>query len=348
MQTLTLRTPDDFHIHLRDGAFLARTVADVAKQCDRALVMPNLVPAVDSIEALCAYRERILAHIPAGQNFLPLLTLYLSPNLTVETIIRAREAGVIAVKWYPKGATTNSAQGVGQISALYPVLEKMQEIGLPLLIHGEVTDPEIDIFDREAVFIEKTLIPLRAQFPELKIVMEHITTENAVQYVQSASHNLAATITAQHLLFNRNQLLVGGVKPHYYCLPILKTEHDRKALLSAATSGDARFFLGTDSAPHERQTKENACGCAGCYTSPYMLEYYAQAFESVGKLDRLEDFASRFGAQFYGLARNASVVSLERVEQEIESALPYGDGEVVPLQLGQPLHWRFVGKLPLL
>lgn len=348
MQTLTLRTPDDFHVHLRDGDFLARTVEDTARQCDRAVVMPNLVPAVDTIEALCAYRERIVAHIPAGQNFLPLMTLYLSEAVNVATIERAKAAGVFAVKWYPKGATTNSAQGIGSVSALYPVLEKMQEVGLPLLIHGEVTDPEIDIFDREAVFIERTLEPLRAQFPALKITMEHITTAAAVQYVQSASENLAATITAQHLLFNRNQLLVGGVKPHYYCLPILKTETDRKALLQAATSGDARFFLGTDSAPHERSTKENACGCAGCYTSPYLLEYYATAFESVGKLDKLEDFSSRFGAQYYGLARNTSVVTLERVEQNIQSALPYGAGEVVPLQLGQPLAWRLVGKMPLL
>ena len=265
MQTLTLPTPDDLHIHLRDGAALARTVPDAARQCARALIMPNLTPAVDSIDAVSAYRERITAHIPAGARFTPLMSLYLSGNLSVDTVRAAKAAGIVAVKWYPKGATTNSAQGVADAAALDPILDAIAQAGLLLLIHGEVTTDGIDIFDREATFIDTVLDPLRRRHPALRIVLEHITTAHAVAYIRAQKENLAATITAHHLLYNRNALLVGGIKPHYYCLPILKTENDRRALLDAIASGDPRFFMGTDSAPHARHSKENACGCAGCY-----------------------------------------------------------------------------------
>ena len=339
MNELILRRPDDFHLHLRDGAALARTVADASRQCGRALVMPNLVPPVDTLEALRAYRERIEAAIPAGRCFTPLMSLYLSAHLTPAIIRAAPAAGVLAVKWYPKGATTNSAAGVGPYEALRPLLAEMERQGLLLLIHGEVTDDDIDIFSRESTFIERTLTQLRREFPGLKVVLEHITTAFAVDYLRAADANLAATITAQHLLANRNDLLVGGLKPHFYCLPILKTEADRRALLGAATSGDRRFFLGSDSAPHGRRAKENACGCAGCYTGATLLELYATAFDSVGALDKLEDFASRHGADYYGLPRSTERVRLERREQTIPATLPFGDDELIPFWAGRRLAW---------
>lgn len=338
--SITLPLFDDMHTHFRDGAALKRSVADTSYWCARALIMPNLVPAVDSITAVQSYRERIMAHIPQGRDFTPLMTLYLSENLSVETVRQAKAAGVVAIKWYPKGATTNSAQGVANVEALSPILEAMQAEGLLLLIHGEVTDADIDIFDREARFIERILMPLRTRFPALKMVMEHITTAQAVQYIQSESKNLAATITPQHLLFNRNRLLVGGIKPHYYCLPILKTETDRLALITAATSGDPRFFLGTDSAPHARHTKENACGCAGCYTAWHAPVLYAQVFDSVGKLDKLRDFACRFAADYYGLPHNSGEIILEKSPLEIPATLPYlEDSDIVPLEGGSTWQW---------
>lgn len=338
--SITLPRFDDMHVHFRDGAALKRTVADTSRWCARALIMPNLVPAVDSIAAVQSYRERIIAHIPPEHDFMPLMSLYLSEHLSPDTVRQAKAAGVVAIKWYPKGATTNSAQGVANVDSLAPVLEAMQKEGLLLLIHGEVTDADIDIFDRESRFIERILMPLRRNFPALKIVMEHITTAQAVQYVRSQSEHLAATITPQHLLFNRNRLLVGGVKPHYYCLPILKTESDRLALIDAATSGDPRFFLGTDSAPHAKHTKENACGCAGCYTAWHAPALYAQVFDSVGKLDKLKDFACRFGADYYGLPYNGGEIVLKKQAMRIPEHLPYlEDSTVVALEGGSEWQW---------
>ena len=339
-QTLTLPTPDDLHIHLRDGAALARTVPDAARQCARALIMPNLTPAVDSIDAVSAYRKRITAHIPAGARFTPLMSLYLSDNLSVDTVRAAKAAGVVAVKWYPKGATTNSAQGVADAAALDPILDAIAQAGLLLLIHGEVTTDGIDIFDREATFIDTVLDPLRQRHPALRIVLEHITTAHAVAYIRAQKENLAATITAHHLLYNRNALLVGGIKPHYYCLPILKTENDRRTLLDAVASGDPRFFMGTDSAPHAKHSKENACGCAGCYTGHAPLPLYAAAFEQAGALDKLPAFAARHGADYYGLPYNSGEITLERCPQTFPETLPYGDDEVVPFLAGQEWPWR--------
>lgn len=343
MTTLTLRRPDDFHIHLRDGAALARTVPDAARQCARALVMPNLTPAVDTVAAVEAYRGRILAHVPQGVDFEPLMTLYLSDGLTPQTVRAAKAAGVVAVKWYPKGATTNSAQGVASVEALYPVLEIMEEQGLLLLIHGEVTDAGIDIFEREAAFMERVPAALRKRFPRLRIVLEHITTAQAVAFVKGESDNLAATITAHHLLFNRNAMLVGGIRPHYYCLPILKTERDRQALLDAATSGDKRFFMGTDSAPHARHAKEAACGCAGCYTGHATLAFYAAAFEQAGALGKLNDFCASFGADFYGLPRNRGEVVLRKEDTVFPDVLPYGADELIPFLAGEKWGWKLVG-----
>lgn len=340
MTSITLPTPDDFHLHLRDNAALTRTVSDAASQCARALIMPNLTPAVDTIAAVNAYRQRIVAHIPTGKNFEPLMSLYLSDQLSPDTVAQAKAAGIVAVKWYPKGATTNSAQGIADVSALYPILDVMQAQDLLLLIHGEVTDNHIDIFDREATFIDQVLNPLRQQFPRLKMVLEHITTRHAVDYVRSQDNNLAATITAHHLLFNRNHLLVGGIKPHYYCLPILKTEHDRHALIQAATSGDPRFFLGTDSAPHEQHSKENACGCAGCYTGFATMAFYAQAFDQANALDKLAHFASKFGADYYQLPYNSGEITLEKQSQVFPKTLPFADSQVVPMLAGEQWPWR--------
>lgn len=339
---LTLTRPDDFHLHLRDGQALARTVGDALGQCARALVMPNLVPAVDTLEAVSAYRQRILAHVPKGADFTPLMSLYLSQTLSPEALLHAKAQGVLAVKWYPKGATTNSAQGVAHLEALEPILSVMQEVGLILLIHGEVTEAQVDIFARESCFIEKVLIPLRAKFPRLKMVLEHITTAHAVEYVRSQEQNLAATITAHHLLFNRNQLLVGGIKPHFYCLPILKKEEDRLALVQAAVSGDRRFFLGTDSAPHARSAKESACGCAGCYTGYATMAFYAQVFERAQALDKLNDFAAKFGAEYYELPYNHGELVLEKRAWQLPETLPFGDTVLVPFLAGERWHWQVV------
>ena len=338
--TQTLIRPDDWHVHLRDGAALATTVAHTAAQFARAIVMPNLKPPVTTAAQAAAYRERILAARPAGAAFEPLMTLYLTDNLPPQEIERARAAGVVAVKLYPAGATTNSDAGVTDLRRTYRTLEAMQRAGLLLLVHGEVTDPDVDIFDREAVFIERVLEPLRRDFPGLKIVLEHITTKEAAQYVADAGPNLAATITAHHLLYNRNALLAGGIRPHHYCLPVLKREVHRQALVAAATSGHPRFFLGTDSAPHAVHLKEHACGCAGCYTAPAALELYAEAFEAAGALDRLEGFASLHGPDFYGLPRNTGRVTLEREALTVPERYRFGDAEVKPLRAGETLRWR--------
>jgi dihydroorotase len=341
LQSLTLTRPDDWHLHLRDGDAMAAVLPHTAAQFARAIVMPNLKPPVTTAAQALAYKARIQAALPAGAAFEPLMTLYLTDNLGADEISRAKDAGVVAVKLYPAGATTNSDAGVTDLRKTYPALQAMQRLGLPLLVHGEVTSPEVDLFDREAVFIDTQLTPLRRDFPELKIVLEHITTAQAAQYVQSSDARFqAATLTAHHLLYNRNAIFTGGIRPHYYCLPVLKRESHRQALLAAATRGDARFFLGTDSAPHAVHLKEHASGCAGCYTAHAALELYAQAFESVGALDKLEGFASFFGADFYGLPRNTGNVTLLRQSWTPPERVPFGRGELKPLAGGEPLAWR--------
>ena len=340
---LTLTRPDDWHVHLRDGAALATVVPDTARQFARAIVMPNLKPPVTTAAQALAYADRIRAAVPAGLHFEPLMTLYLTDRLPPDEIARARDAGVVAVKLYPAGATTNSDAGVTDLRHTRPTLEAMQRLGLPLLVHGEVTDPAIDLFDREAVFIDTQLIPLRRDFPELKIVFEHITTREAAQYVAEAGAHTAATITAHHLLYNRNALFTGGVRPHYYCLPVLKRETHRLALVAAATSGSDRFFLGTDSAPHPAHLKEHASGCAGCYTALSAIELYAEAFEAAGALERLEGFASFHGPHFYGLPRNADRITLRRESWTLPESLPFGEAQLKPLRGGETLAWRLVG-----
>ena len=339
---LTFTQPDDWHLHLRDGPALATTVAHSAAQFARAVVMPNLKPPVTTAAQAVAYRKRIMTALPHGATFEPLMTLYLTDRLPPDEIARAREAGVVAVKLYPAGATTNSDAGVTDLRHAYPTLEAMQRTGMPLLLHGEVTDPAVDVFDREAVFIDTQLIPLRRDFPELKMVLEHITTRDAAHYIEAADAFSAATITAHHLLHNRNALFLGGIRPHYYCLPVLKRETHRLALVAAATSGCARFFLGTDSAPHAVQLKEQACGCAGCYTAHAALELYAQAFDAAGALDQLEAFAAWHGADFYGLPRNTGMVTLKRERWIAPESLPFGDAQLTPLGAGEPLDWRLV------
>jgi len=339
-QTLTLTRPDDWHLHLRDGAAMAAVVAHTARQFGRAIIMPNLRPPVTTAAAAEAYRERIVAALPAGSGFTPLMTLYLTDNMAVDEIKRAADAGVVALKLYPAGATTNSDAGVTDIRKTYAVLEAMQRAGLKLLVHGEVTDAEIDLFDREAVFIDRVMRPLRADFPELKVVFEHITTREAAQYVAEAGRFTAATLTAHHLLYNRNAIFLGGLRPHYYCLPVLKRELHRQALVAAATSGSDCFFLGTDSAPHAAALKEaSVCG-AGCFTALSALELYAEAFEAVGALDKLEGFASHHGADFYGLPRNSGTVTLQRSDWQLPEALPFGDAQLKPLRGGETLAWR--------
>jgi dihydroorotase len=340
---LTLTRPDDWHLHLRDGAALAAVLPDTARQFARAIVMPNLKPPVTTTALAAAYRERILAARPAGSDFEPLMTLYLTDNTAAAEIERAVASGFVkAVKLYPAGATTNSDAGVTDLQRCYPALEAMQRLGLPLLIHGEVTDREIDVFDRERVFIDTKLIPLRRDFPGLRVVFEHITTQDAADYVREAEGDIAATITAHHLLYNRNAIFQGGIRPHYYCLPVLKRERHREALVAAATSGNPRYFLGTDSAPHAKNDKESDCGCAGCYTALHALELYASAFEQAGALDRLEGFASFHGPDFYRLPRNTGTVTLERSAWQIPTALPYAGRELVPLAAGESLGWRFL------
>ena len=340
---LTLTRPDDWHLHLRDGPALASVLPDTARQFARAIVMPNLKPPVTTTAQAAAYRERILAARPPGSDFAPLMTLYLTDNSSAGEITRAAESGFVhAVKLYPAGATTNSDAGVTDVRKTYKTLEAMQRAGLKLLVHGEVTDPEIDLFDREKVFIDQKLIPLRADFPELKIVFEHITTREAVQYVGEAGAKTAATITAHHLLYNRNAIFLGGVRPHYYCLPVLKREEHRRALVNAATSGSAKFFLGTDSAPHAAPLKEHATGCAGCYTALSALELYAEAFDAAGALDQLEGFASFHGPAFYGLPRSTGTVTLKRERWTLPETVPFGDAPLKPLRGGEQLSWRQV------
>jgi len=340
--TLTLIRPDDWHLHLRDGAPMAAVVPWTARQFARAIVMPNLKPPVTTAEQALAYRQRILAALPEGTDFEPLMTLYLTDNTPADEIRRAKAAGVVALKLYPAGATTNSDAGVTDIRRTYAVLEAMQREGLLLLVHGEVTDAQIDVFDREAVFIDRVMTPLRRDFPGLKVVFEHITTKEAAQYVAQAGELTAATITAHHLLYNRNALFVGGLRPHWYCLPVLKREEHRRALVAAATSGSGKFFLGTDSAPHAAALKEQSVCGAGCFTAPSALELYAEAFEEVGALDRLEGFASRHGPAFYGLPLNTGTVTLRREDWTLPAAVPFGDATVKPLRGGETLHWKLV------
>lgn len=342
VSTLTITRPDDWHLHVRDGAAMASVVPDTARQFARAIIMPNLRPPVTTAAQAVAYRERILAAVPPGAAFEPLMTLYLTDVLPPEEIVRAKAAGVVAVKLYPAGATTNSDAGVTSLQKTYPTLEAMQRAGLPLLVHGEVTDSEIDLFDREKVFIDTKLIPLRRDFPELKIVFEHITTREAADYVTQGDPFTAATITAHHLLYNRNAIFTGGIRPHYYCLPVLKREEHRRALVAAATSGSDRFFLGTDSAPHATHLKEHASGCAGCYTALSALELYAEAFDAAGRLDRLEGFASFHGPAFYGLPRNQGTITLSKQPWTLPESLPFGDTELKPLRAGETLTWKVV------
>lgn len=340
--TLTLTRPDDWHLHVRDGEALNTVVPHTAAQFARAIIMPNLKPPVTTAAQALAYRGRIQAAVPPGVQFDPLMTLYLTDLLPADEIRRAKDAGVVAVKLYPAGATTNSDAGVTELRKTYPTLEAMQREGIPLLVHGEVTSPEVDLFDREAVFIDSQLIPLRRDFPELKIVFEHITTREAAHYVQQADRFTAATLTAHHLLYNRNAIFTGGIRPHYYCLPVLKRESHRQALVQAATSGSPKFFLGTDSAPHPAHLKEHASGCAGCYTAHAAIEMYAEAFDAVGALDQLEGFASFHGADFYGLPRNTGHITLKREAWTPPENFALGDALLKPLRSGETLFWRIV------
>src|SRR3954452_14601109 len=343
MDKLTLRRPDDWHLHLRDGAALESVVADSARCFGRAIVMPNLKPPVRTTAQALHYRERILGALPEDSGFEPLMTLYLTDDTPPEEIARAKLSGRVAgVKLYPAGATTNSGDGVTRISRCFHTLEKMQELGVPLLVHGESTDPAIDVFDREKAFLEETLGPMLERFPGLKVVLEHITTRDATQFVEVTGANVAATITAHHLLMNRNALFMGGIRPHHYCLPVLKREEHRDALVEAATSGNAKFFLGTDSAPHARDTKEAPCGCAGIYTAHAAIELYAIAFEEAHALDKLEGFASEYGAQFYNLPANQGRITLVREDWKVPETVPFGAEQLVPLRAGETLPWKLV------
>lgn len=342
--SITIARPDDWHLHVRDGAMLAAVLPHTARQFGRAIIMPNLRPPVTTTAMAQAYRERILAALPKdgpGAAFEPLMTLYLTDNTPPDEIKRARESGFVhGVKLYPAGATTNSDAGVTSVAKCAKTLEAMQEHGMPLLVHGEVTDSAIDIFDREKVFIDRVMTPLRRDFPALKVVFEHITTKDAADYVRDAEGSVGATLTAHHLLYNRNALFVGGIRPHYYCLPVLKRETHRLALLAAATSGNPRFFLGTDSAPHPKGLKEHACGCAGCYTALHALELYTQAFDNANALDKLEGFASFHGADFYGLPRATETVTLHREAWTLPAEFNVGDEEIVPLGGGETVNWK--------
>ena len=339
---ITITRPDDWHVHLRDGDVLKTIVPHSAAEFGRAIVMPNLKPPVTTTAQAMAYKERIQAVIPNGAHFEPLMTLYLTDNLASDEIYRAKDAGVVAAKLYPAGATTNSDAGVTHMRHVYKTLEAMQKAGMLLLVHGEVTAPEIDLFDREAVFIDSQLIPLRKDFPELPIVFEHITTREAAQYVARCASHTGATITAHHLLYNRNALFLGGVRPHFYCLPVLKREVHRQALIQAATSGLPQFFLGTDSAPHPAHLKEHASGCAGCYTAHAAMAMYAEAFDQVDSLDKLEGFASFHGADFYGLPRNSGTITLRKENWTPPESFPLGDAQLKPLRSGETLPWRLV------
>ena len=339
---ITLTRPDDWHLHVRDGEALKTVVPHTAKQFARAIIMPNLKPPITTAEQALAYKGRILAAVPDGVSFEPLMTLYLTDNLPPDEIVRAKAAGVVAAKLYPAGATTNSDAGVTELCRIYKTLEAMQRAGMLLLVHGEVTSPEIDLFDREAAFIDTQLIPLQRDFPELRVVFEHITTKDAAQYVQSASRFTAATLTAHHLLYNRNALFLGGMRPHYYCLPVLKRETHRLALVAAATSGSAKFFLGTDSAPHPAHLKEHASGCAGCYTAHAAMEMYAEVFDAAHALEHLEAFAAFNGAEFYGLPRNQGALTLRREPWTPPESYAFGQAELKPLRSGESLPWRQV------
>ena len=338
--SIRIARPDDWHLHLRDGAAMAAVLPHSARQFARAIVMPNLKPPVVRVEQALAYRRRIREALPQGSRFEPLMTLYLTDGTPPEEMRRARAAGIPAIKLYPAGATTNSDAGVTDLAKVAGVLEAAEREGVILLVHGEVTDPDVDVFDREAVFIERHLAGLRRSFPGLRIVLEHVTTKQGVEYVASAGERIAATLTAHHLLWNRNAIFTGGLRPHWYCLPVLKREEHRQALVAAATSGSGRFFLGTDSAPHAAALKEHANGCAGCYTALHALELYAQAFDQAGRLDRLEGFASFHGADFYGLPRNTGTVTLERRDWVVPESVPFGDADLKPLAGGETLAWR--------
>jgi dihydroorotase len=340
---LKLTRPDDWHLHLRDGSLMHSVLPDTARQFARAIIMPNLHPPVTTTEQAQTYRARILAALPMGSHFEPLMTLYLTDKTTAKEIRTAKQSGIVhAVKYYPAGATTNSDSGVTDIRKTYPALEEMQLCGMPLLMHGEVTDAAVDVFDREAVFIARVLQPLLRDLPDLRVVFEHISTIDAIQFVQSAPDNIAATITAHHLLYNRNAMLIGGIHPHYYCLPVLKREIHREALLAAATSGSNKFFLGTDSAPHAQHTKESACGCAGIYTAHTAIELYAEVFEQVGALDKLEGFASFHGADFYRLPRNAQSIILRKQEWQVPTTVGFGEHQLVPLRASEMVKWKLV------
>ncbi len=338
---LTLTRPDDWHLHLRDGGTLSAVLPHTARQFARAIVMPNLKPPVADTTQARAYRDRVLAALPAGSTFEPLMTLYLTGSTCADDIAQAKASGFVhAVKLYPAGATTHSEAGVSDLTSIYPVLEAMAEHDLPLLVHGEVTDPAVDVFDREAVFIDRHLIPIVERFPSLRVVLEHVTTRQAVEFVGGARENVAATVTAHHLLMNRNAMFSGGIRPHHYCLPVLKREQHRQALVDAVAGGNPRFFLGTDSAPHAKSAKESACGCAGIYTAHAALELYAEAFEDAGALDKLEAFASFHGPDFYRLPRNSGTVTLVREEWEVPKDYPVDGDTVVPLRAGGKLRWR--------
>jgi dihydroorotase len=341
LQKLTLTRPDDWHLHLRDGHPMHSVVRHSAERFGRAIVMPNLRPPVTSTDLALAYRERIVAALPREENFTPLMTLYLTDNTTPDEIVRARESGAVqAVKLYPAGATTNADSGVTDIERVFPTLEAMAEQQMPLLVHGEVTAADVDVFDRERVFLETVLTPVTERLPELRVVFEHITTREAVEFVRAGSANIGATITPQHLLLNRNAMLVGGIHPHNYCLPVLKRESHRQALLEAATSGNPQFFLGTDSAPHARGAKESACGCAGIYSAHAAIELYAEAFEGAGALDKLEAFASLNGPDFYGLPRNREKITLIRKPWQVPDSYPFGEETVIPMAAGETLQWQ--------
>lgn len=340
---ITLVRPDDWHLHLRDGAMLTRTVPDAARIFGRAIIMPNLSEPVRTTAQAADYRQRILAHLAAGASFQPLMTLYLTDQTSVNDIEQAKLSGIVyAAKLYPAGATTNSSSGVTSLDAIYPVLEAMEKYQLPLLLHGEITHADIDIFDREKYFIDQKLMPLVKNFPALKIVMEHITTKEAVEFVSQSPENIAATLTVQHLMYNRNHMLVGGIRPHFYCLPILKRNIHQQALVNAAISGNPKFFLGTDSAPHPQHAKESACGCAGCYTAYAAIELYAEIFEQHQALDKLEGFASYFGANFYDLPQNTDKITLTRNNWTAPSSLTFGEHQLIPLRAGETLRWQML------
>lgn len=347
INTIEITRPDDWHLHIRDGEVLADLLKHTASQFERAIIMPNLKPPVTTAEMAAAYKKRILAALPAGSSFTPLMILYLTDNTSADEVKNAHQEGVVGFKLYPAGATTNSDAGVTDIKKCTKALEAMEACGMPLLLHGEVTHADVDVFDREAVFIDQVLEPLRQRHPGLKIIFEHITTRQAAQYVESADNQrfgaIAATVTPQHLLYNRNAIFTGGIRPHYYCLPILKREEHRQELVRVATSGNPRFFLGTDSAPHVKGTKENACGCAGCYTAWHAMPLYAEVFDQANALDRLEGFASHFGPDFYNLPRNMGKLILKRQAQQIPNEFPIGSSTVVPLRAGESLAWTIVG-----